>query len=276
MGKISLLLFIFALSSSAFAAQYAVVTAERALVYSDQQMSSPLGYIARGKRVRVGEIPRNQAQIYPVIISGKVAYIRVIDVSTEKSGVDSNELTAERFNKSAVIEDQRYYSFSYLQFSSQIALANSAGALANNDSVNWSGISLQGGSRVSKRFDLNLSFNFLQAKNGNEGFTVLEAGAGPGLRIISTKRLILKWGAEALLIPFANYNLGSLFRINGYGYTVGTGLNLNYKWGENFGLFGLVGIYHTKILGLDLPNQFQDISPGFTGNRIALGASYHY
>lgn len=253
-----------------------MVIAERALIYSDQQMSSVIGYVARGKKIRVGEIPRNQAQLYPVVVSGKVAYIKVSDVSTQTASVDSKELIAERFNQTALDNNEIFYSLSYLMFNSILSLKDAPGELGHTDSLIWQGVSIRGGKRQSKRFDLQMIVDFLKSEKGNEGFTIFETGVGANLRIIQTHRLSLKFGAELLLAPFANYHLGSLFRVNGYGYTLGSGLTLDYRLGERWGVFALGGIYHTQIQGLDLPKQYQDISPAFTGSRFAAGASYQF
>src|SRR5687768_7328928 len=72
-----------------WASQEAIVTADQAVIYADEQMKSPLGYVKRGKKIKVGEVARNRAQVYPIIVSGKIGYIRVLDVSTERDALDS-------------------------------------------------------------------------------------------------------------------------------------------------------------------------------------------
>ena len=64
----------------ALAAQYAHVKAEKAIIYADQELTSPLGFAARGKKIRVGEIPRKYGTILPVLVSGKVAWIKIEDI----------------------------------------------------------------------------------------------------------------------------------------------------------------------------------------------------
>ncbi len=96
------LLFIFLIHCpQVWAAQEAIVIADRAVIYADKTMSSPVGYILRGKKVTIGEIPRNKARLYPIVVSGRVAYIRVTDVSTEIDNLDTNRLVAERFLRAA-------------------------------------------------------------------------------------------------------------------------------------------------------------------------------
>lgn len=258
------------------AAQTAIVIGEKAFVYADDQMTSPLGYLPRGKKIRIGEIARNKGQVYPTLISGKIAFIRAIDVSTETTGAQG-PLIAERFAKTAEIKQQYTYSLNYLNFRSNISVKDiNGGSIKNNDPIVWNGINLQGGVDISKRADTKIIFNYLQAKKGEEMMRVTELGLGFGLRLLNERRLILNWELDGLVIPYAQYRLGSLFRVNGYGFTAGTGLNANYRLGENWGLNGLLGYYYTRIMGLDLPGAYPDIEPTFTGIRLGLGISYRY
>lgn len=261
--------------SRAIAAQYAVVLREKAIVYADQQMTSPLGYVARGKRIRVGEIPRNQGQVYPTLISGKIAYIKVTDVSTETKSVNG-QLVAERFTRNAEVKHQYTYSASYLYFHSNVHLNAENGTLKKNDPMGWNGISVTGGVDINQAIDTKVIFNYMQAQKGDEKFRATELGLGVGFKFIDQKRFLMEWEIDGLLSPYAQYALGSKFRINGYGYTAGTGLNFLFKTGEHWGISALTGFYYTKLMGFNVPSPYKDIAPSFTGLRFALGASYSY
>ena len=82
---ISALFFSLIFCQNLWAIQDALVIAEQAVIYADEQMSAPVGFVRKGKKIKVGDIPRNRAQVYPIIVSGKIAYIRVIDVNTQKT-----------------------------------------------------------------------------------------------------------------------------------------------------------------------------------------------
>lgn len=66
---------------SALAAQMAVVSTSRAVVYADQALSSPIGYIRQGRRLMVGTVARNRGTVLPIVVAGKVAYIQMRDVT---------------------------------------------------------------------------------------------------------------------------------------------------------------------------------------------------
>lgn len=68
------------LSIPAWSFQYAVIQKEKAIIYADQKLTSPIGYIAEGKKVKVGEVLRQSGNILPIAISGKIAYIQVNDL----------------------------------------------------------------------------------------------------------------------------------------------------------------------------------------------------
>lgn len=259
-----------------WAAQEAYVIAEQAVIYADEQMTSPIGFVRRGKKVKVGEIPRNRAQVYPIVVSGKVAYIRVIDVSTEKESVDSTQLVAERFQRSTELQHKTNYSVSGYSYATQVNLDKENGKLKNKDPLNWTGVSLRGGLRVKKRMDIDFLINYMEGKEEDETFRAVETGLGGSLRIIDSKRLELNLLAQVLAVPFSSYSLGTKFRVNGYGFTTGGGLNMIFRFSTHWGIEAYGGLYYTQVMGFDVPKPYESISPSFVGNRLGLGLNYQF
>ena len=62
------------------------VSTSKAIIYADKELTLPLGYVTMGKELRVGEVARKGGQVLPLIVSGKIAYIRVSDISFSKDG----------------------------------------------------------------------------------------------------------------------------------------------------------------------------------------------
>jgi len=58
----------------------AFVRPERAVVYADLMQHSPIGYVRQGKSISVGETPLFNNTVYPIILKGKLAYIKAKDV----------------------------------------------------------------------------------------------------------------------------------------------------------------------------------------------------
>jgi hypothetical protein len=71
-----------------------VITA-RAIVYGDENLSIPLGYIPNGKVIAVGPVRKNLLKDYvPVIVSGRLAYLETKDIQYEEEKIEqqSNKL----------------------------------------------------------------------------------------------------------------------------------------------------------------------------------------
>ncbi len=250
--------------------------AEKAVIYADEQMSAAVGFVRKGKKIKVGDIPRNRAQVYPIIVSGKVAYIRTIDVNTEKESVDSNRLVAERFQKGTQEEHKQNYSLNFFNYSTQIGLNEENGDLKDKDALTWYGAGLRGGLQLSPSWDLDIIFNFLTGKAEEETFRMVEFGAGGALRIIDVGRFKLRLTGQFLAVPFASYALGSEYRVNGYGFSTGAGLSATYRFGKSWGLEAFGGMYYTKLSGFSPPEPDKEINPTFVGSRLGGALNYQF
>lgn len=273
---IYLLFLVFFWCPELWAQQDAMVTADRAVIFSDREMTSPVGYILKGRRVRVGEIPRNKAQVYPIIVSGKIAYIRVLDVTSERESMESNRLVAERFQRSTEQDYHGKFVLSYYNFSSRISMDKSNSTIVNNDQLQWKGISLKGELLLKERWDFQVVSNYMQAEQVDETFRAFEFGLGGAYRVMNFRSFLLRLEAQVLAIPFSNYELQGKFRLNSYGFTTGGGINATYLFNEHWGLETYAGLYYTKTFGFDTPDQYNSVAPSFYGNRLGLGVNYSY
>lgn len=269
---INLLFFIGFLCPDLWASQEAMVLADRAVIYSDREMTSPIGYVSRGKKLIVGEIPRNKAQVYPIVVSGKVAYIRVNDVTTERESMDSTRLTAERFQKSTVPVVSGKFAVSYYAFNSTIDI----GEDIEDDGFFWHGISLKGEVFMKNRFDFQVITNWMQTQEKDLKFRAFEIGVGGALRLIDARRFLLRLEAQLLAIPYSSYAVGEKFRVNSYGYSAGAGATTTILFNENWGMDLSAGVYRTAMFSFKAPDPFEEIKPSFTGIRMGAGINYTY
>lgn len=264
-------------SPALWAAQEAVVLADEALIYADEQMTSAVGYVSRGKKIKIGEIPRNKAQVYPIIVSGKIAYIKVADVSTQKEYLDSSKLVAERFQRQTMGNQiETSFSAAFLSYNSQIVTDTTNGGVDDKDAVNWTGVALRGNGIVNERWELQIITNYLSATDSDEDetFRMVEAGLGAGYRFLDWGRLGMRFEAHLLGVPWASYAYGDQFRVNGNGYTAGAGISLSLRLTQHWGIDGYGGVYYTKLQNFRAPEPFASITPVFYGTR--LGAGIHY
>lgn len=280
---------IFALMMSCqvlWAAQDAIVIVERAVIYADKTMSAPVGYVPKGRRVTIGEIARNKSQVYPIVVSGKVAYIRTIDVNTEIEDLASNRLVSERFLKASKPKIQSLYTTSVFTYPTQISMDSKVYRLQNQDAFTFNGVQIAGSAKTSAFFDFGIIGAYAEGKEGIESFRMAEIGPQFSFRIIPGNRFILRWENQILGIPFASYSLGEKARVNGYGFAAGTGLNANFVFGDHWGMEVYGGLQYTKLAGFTLPDprnatsttKYPDIklNPSFLGTRLGLGGTYQF
>lgn len=88
-------------SESIFAARFAIVMTKRAVVYADQDLDSPIGYIQAGKKIMIGETERKRGTVISTVVTGRIAWIRLIDISIERENYSSkSEKATTRFTVS--------------------------------------------------------------------------------------------------------------------------------------------------------------------------------
>lgn len=107
-----LLLVIFFLLSSplALAAEVAVVVKEKAILYSDMELTIPIGYIRKGKKIKIGKVARKRGTVLPTVASGRVVYIKSDDVqSVEQLASDNGTyITPKVTDHEVLIEEQKF------------------------------------------------------------------------------------------------------------------------------------------------------------------------
>lgn len=260
-----------------WASQTAIVTVEKAVIYADEEMTSSVGYVARGKKVKVADLARNKAQVYPIVVSGKIAYIRVSDISTQKENVEATRLVAERFQKNAN-EDRVKSSvtMAYFNYSSQMSIDETNGGIEDKDPMDWSGFSLRAHGLVERKWELQIVGNYLTTPEDDEQFKAVEAGLGVGYRFLELGRLSIRIDGQFLVIPWASYSHTRLFRVTGQGFSSGAGLSLNFRLTDHWGLDAFSSMYYTSISGFEPPDPFKAIDPVFMGTRSGVGLNYTF
>ncbi len=256
------------------ASQEAIIVSENAIIYADKKMSAPVGYVRKGKRVRIGSVARNRAQVYPIVVSGKVAYVRSLDVSPVSEASGPQKLMTERFSRLTKEKNPGSYSVSYFSFFSQASMDYQNADLKDGDGLLWQGISLHGATELTSANNLDLFFNGMKASVKQESFNALEVGLGFSHKAIELERFNVKLEGQGLVIPFSNYAYANDFRVNGYGYTLGGGLRGRYLLTKFLGLEITGGFFYTKMMSFSSPKPYKEISPSFVGSRVGLGLSY--
>ncbi len=86
-----ILFFLVFFPTLAFSYQIAFIKESRALIYADPEMKVPIGYLSKGKKIKIGEVKRNNDSVVPMVLSGKIVYIKVDDlvIKGEKPNAES-------------------------------------------------------------------------------------------------------------------------------------------------------------------------------------------
>jgi hypothetical protein len=259
-----------------WAAQSAVVLAKKAVIYSDIKMSSPLGFVKRGKKISVGNATRNKGKVYPIIVSGKIAFIRAQDISTERESVKSHRLSRERFQKTKEVVLPLRLTASYFRFASQILIERDNGGIEDKEALAWNGISLKAEYGLKRPWGMEFIMNFMVTSPGSEMFRALELGMGVSYLIFQEEKWQFRLEGQFLGIPYSSYAYEDDFRVNGYGFTLGSALNVLYKKSKRWSIEGQLGLYYTQLRSFEVPKPYQSISPSFFGTRLSLGANYSF
>jgi hypothetical protein len=259
------------------AAQRAKVIADKAFIYADLQMSSPIGFVTKGKLLTVGEVPRNKSQVYPIVVSGKVAFIRVVDVTTEEEELGGTEQLTRRFQQRTRTKvPESRVAASYFAYASSVNLGDRNAELEDGDGLTWRGLNLRAEVLMKNRVDIFILGNVMETSYEEEIFRVFELGAGVGYRLLDLGRLRLRADAQLLAIPFSTYSLGDEFRVRSYGYSAGSNLHLAFRFGAHWGVEAYSGVFYTGLAGFNSPDPYQDVAPSFYGARLGGGLNYTF
>ena len=131
----------------------AVVIAPKAIVYSDENMLTPLGYIANGKTILVGNPRRLNRNLVPIVVYGRLAFLEVKDIRYENKS--DEEYNAKRgaprehdFDVTIVKTDERLSEnnsayFSLHQYDAGADVKETFSIVDNVDKSRFTGFALQ-------------------------------------------------------------------------------------------------------------------------------------
>lgn len=129
---------------ASYGAQMAIVSSLQAVIYADQGLTAPIGYVRNGRRLLVGSQARGQGNIVPVVVSGRIAYIQLKDVTLSNQvgeAITSGEQRRELEHPvEAEFEGTEKYDFTknnYLSVGLAQAQTSSLSDILLSDSVNF-------------------------------------------------------------------------------------------------------------------------------------------
>lgn len=214
-----------------YAAQWAKVTNDKAVIYADQQQLAPIGYIKKGKKVRVGEVVRNNGKLLPIVINGKVAYIKVedLDISYSQKVLES---PSQRLVKKATEKtSESRFALTYN------GLATSLDTTDGEEFVFFNG----GGVRsyftnLKKKTTWRVGLDFITTTVNNYTLDVSSLSAEFSYNLIQTSFYDFHIYGGGAIIPYAQFGRDSDFKENGYGAGASAGVEMIFKLGDSLGI----------------------------------------
>lgn len=263
---------------NACAATWAIVKSEKAVIYSDIQMTSIIGYLKKGKKIRVGEVPKNKARLLPVIISKKVAYIQVKDINTGHE-VDSLRSVTERvqekmhgkksINRVAIIAGTYYASLSEDNFDSSLG--------SDLLFINWGIRGYYTNIQTRKGLRVSLQVNKATKNDATISYTALPISFK--FKGYNTKKYDFNLFFGGVIIPYSEFKLGNDFKITGQGLGAEVGGELRFSISKNYSIHLDGNFQAIKLLNMDLPENSvypERFDPFLTGVKLMAVLSYEY
>lgn len=274
-----------------FAAKIAQIVIPKAIIYSDEALTSPLGHVSNGKLIPVAAPLEKNPDIVPVMISGRIAYVHIQDIRYVSDG--DEELEKRRGapkehridDEFLTIEDKltehNHFSFGF----GSVA----AGEDAQNFFLNVDGVEKNTATRFYADFlhrnpHKRLSFGF-----GAEYFTISSSNAEISSLLINPQVAysLIKFKKVNFEAYFAgNFGAGNTVRVdNNYaneprGWFMGweIGLRAMLPISASWSVTGNMGI--KKLRGFDITNieygegETTGSIDSFGGSTFGLGLSY--
>jgi len=263
----------------AMAARWATIVSDNAIIYSDIQMSSKIGFIAKGKRVRVGEKARNHGKLLPIIINKRVAYVEIKNLQTSTRLEHLKSATQRLKKQSTKKETENRFSVYGASMFSSVMFPESATA-ESQISVLFLGFGIKGyQSSPEKRTGFRGGIEYLAGTNGDHEISYWALPVDYYFKFMKTSFADIYLFGGATIIPFAEYKLGDLFTLNGYGAGAQAGGELLFKYSQY--AIHLEGSYqYTKLMGFRLdgnnPNYPSSIEPSSHGMKLLASLSFNY
>jgi hypothetical protein len=263
------------------AAQWATVTADKAVIYSDQDRNSAIGYVSRGKKVRIGEVARNGGSVYPIVVNGRIAWIAEDDIQTSQRLADL-ESTSSRIKRrrNKVLKD--YAVVSFVNTITNTFTTSNALTLKDRQR-NFVGINVKKNffKTIDDRFFVRANFEYLTSTQKFEGIMesvdLLTFQFEGVLKIFKAAKM--NWNAYvgANVIPLATFELQDYFVTRGFGGGFSGGSDFSFYLKDNLALTAEINVHYDYLLGMSVPEPIdEDFNFSMFGVKTLFGITYLY
>lgn len=280
-----ILLLIFA--TPLMAIETAMVVVDQAVIYSDIDLTIPIGYAKKGKKIKIGKVARKRGEVLTTVASGRVVYVRSTDVRTLESLADDNGtyIAPKVTDHEVLLEKTKFED----DFSENNHLILQTGTMQAGDkwksltqseedtTINHVGISIEHRPEL-RNHSWAVGLNYLTAEQDEFTFKtlMLEIRAQYSIVRFDWLAIDLTGGINGSGdVRIQNSSNGQEESGNMYGYSVGAQAKL-----FPFSKFGVIGAmemrrYNVANLGeMNLDDGSKFSFKGFNGTKMWIGLTY--
>lgn len=276
--KMVILLATIVCSWGAYASKKGVVVVEKAIIYADRDMLAELGFLGRGKEVLVGEVKRARGQLVPIVIGGKIAYIKVRDIRTEDQVEDEKEISS-RIRHQLDNLRPNWIELHTAYFTSTFTNGEAIVGEEESKLFNLSGFGVKAykvGSTAYRTY--RILMERLAGENADkEKFIMFNLDVDYIITLLNYSSLNFKIFLGINLVPHAQYGVDDLFIKNGYGGGGQGGAIVDLKFTDQWKVHLQTSYNYRTFTGFSLPEEVdKDFAPTFAGAAVSGGISYAF
>lgn len=269
-------------TTNAVGARWAVISSSRAIIYSDKEMTSPIGFLPKDKKIRVGERARGGGRVLPIVIRERIAYIKVDDISIgetlknfKSASLRIKDVQKKESKQRIAVYYAGYASFVFLDEENPFSRETNEGELFYFNSFGLRGYLSKADSRTTWRVSIESSSTITNSNS----FSIVSLIPEYSFDFIELDNYSLRAFGGLILSPFSSYGYDDLFTVNGMGAGLSAGLEMEFKFEKGLGLH-VEGGYRMHKYFYELPkgpsSDKEDYSPLFSGANFSVALSYGY
>ncbi len=276
-----LLVFIFAfINLNSYAYRYAISKSRQTIVYADVELTAPIGFIRSGRKLKVGDNSLKKGTIVPLVVSGKIAYIKADDITFTLSGsklehtpeVTNHDVETIFKNDAQKLRENSYFSMDYSIFSAGSEWQDFNIAQANEDAPSLNRVDLSIEHRDPKgRHGFKFSLGYLFGSSSFSSIRSIYGELQYQYRLINRTSFSLEaYGGLILTGDFEQSNYSEKSAGAAWGYDIGGRLRIAPF--SRIGFYGQAGLIGMSSSAMD--ELSTDVVDSIGGVLIGAGVSF--
>ncbi len=256
--------------------QWAIVMNSKAVIYADPYRTSPIGFVPKGKKFKVGNVPRNDGSMLPLIVSGRIAYIALDDISVAHDQF-LLELPSERYVKTKSRRKlyEKDVSFNLHNFSSNLKSGQYDANEEEKNTASFMGLTVQGMVNIQPDWALGTSFSYEMASEGSQSLSALFINLDSVYKFFNRYTYYLGHIVSVGFSPYSRLSVDDKFKLTGQALQAGTGFEFGYLFGDT--AFKIGTSYKLQAYtNFNVPSGLEEFRPAIHGVMFYTGLAFNY